>query len=302
MPSIFFILDNWNRFGGTPRKFEQLADSLGQNAHRVESSIQTVKRLFRERGAVIIITTFNRPLAIGLLVKLLRPRVEVIHNYVNLDKLRFFEIGMMRAAEVLNVQFVVPSIEVALIKGLSKYNVISNGVRFKTLNTIQSMNSRLFTIGGLNHYKNHEVIIKALPHLDGFVLDIYGEGPLEQYLRQLSINLGVSNRVNFNGYLDNDLVLFNGIYIHSSVSEGFGNAVCEAIGNGSIFLLSDIKVNRELFAYQSSVFFNPHDEMDLVQKIGSARCLNSEELAVHRKNYSLSAFVTKWKDLIQKEK
>lgn len=300
MPSIFFILDEWNRFGGTPRKFEQLSSFLGPGIKRVEASSSTLINLLKQDGAMTIVTAFNRPLICALFIKLLKPKVNVIHNYVNLDKLRLLELCLRRIAELLDVQFVVPSKIVALQKGLTNYIVIANGVKFNTERTQQSQNHRLFTIGGLNHYKNHEVIIKALPYLKEYKLDIYGEGPLEEYLRNLSVSLGVNSRVYFHGYLDNDLISFNGIYIHSSISEGFGNAACEALGNGARFLLSDIDVNHELFDYQSAVFFNPCDVKDLVQKIDECCSLNAQELVCHKGKYSLSTFVTKWKNILLK--
>ena len=84
------------------------------------------------------------------------------------------------------------------------------------------------------------------------ILEIYGKGPQEQELKKLSFDLGISEKVKFNGYIKNDRlpVVLNKIDILclSSIldSESFGVAAVEAMACGIPVIASDVDGFKEV--------------------------------------------------------
>ena len=62
-----------------------------------------------------------------------------------------------------------------------------------------------------------------------------GEGPERDNLEKLAIELGIENCVNFCGFVNNTIAYFSkaDVYVCSSLSEGFGNVVLEAMEAGT---------------------------------------------------------------------
>lgn len=93
--------------------------------------------------------------------------------------------------------------------------------------------TRLISVGRLISRKRHELAIAALPHIpDEYNLTIVGDGPEEARLRDLAIQLGVSQRVTFTGGVSRSevmrLIANSDILIHCSRQEGAGWVVGEA--------------------------------------------------------------------------
>jgi glycosyltransferase involved in cell wall biosynthesis len=98
---------------------------------------------------------------------------------------------------------------------------------------------RLVTAGWLIPRKNHEIIVEALAviadDLD-VVLDVIGDGVLEDALRDRAASLGLSERIRFLGRLDRRRVaeVFGkaDAYVHASQAETFGVTLVEAWASG----------------------------------------------------------------------
>ena len=103
-------------------------------------------------------------------------------------------------------------------------------------------------------------------------LDILGDGPYREELERLSKELGISDRVNFRGWIDNSsqeqLMYLKkaSIYITASHFENCPMAVLETIAAGCYPLLSDIPGHRQ-FIKDNKYFFEMDSEDELAEKV-----------------------------------
>lgn len=87
------------------------------------------------------------------------------------------------------------------------------------------------SIGRLDRMKAHDILLRAIAQLNGVRVVILGEGEQRTALEQLAANLGVSDRLDLLGWVDNPrthLPAFDVIALPSR-SEGFPLAVVEAM-------------------------------------------------------------------------
>jgi glycosyltransferase involved in cell wall biosynthesis len=77
------------------------------------------------------------------------------------------------------------------------------------------------------------------PHIHLFLL---GDGPLRSRLKQLACDLGIDERVTFAGFRNDvaEILKACDIYVHSTTSDGFGIAACEAMAVGLPVIASDV--------------------------------------------------------------
>lgn len=102
----------------------------------------------------------------------------------------------------------------------------------------------VLSVGELNKNKNHEVIIKAIAKIDGKNIHYFiaGKGELKDYLSNLSIKLGIENRVHLLGFRKDiaELCEVADIFCFPSKREGLGLSALEAMACGLPILTSNI--------------------------------------------------------------
>lgn len=92
--------------------------------------------------------------------------------------------------------------------------------------------------GRLCEQKNFALLIEAFSRISDefsdYKLKIYGKGPLETQLKELTENKGLSDRVEFMGYVDNmpEQLEKASLFVLSSDFEGMPNALMEAMALG----------------------------------------------------------------------
>ena len=95
---------------------------------------------------------------------------------------------------------------------------------------------QLLTMGRLVHWKGIQVAIKAMQQVDGAVLNIVGDGPYKQTLKELTKDLNVEDRVKFLGKIldekqKENLFENTDIFVFPSIrkSESFGQVQIQAM-------------------------------------------------------------------------
>lgn len=108
----------------------------------------------------------------------------------------------------------------------------------------------LFSVGELNHNKNHELVIKALHKIGDRKIHylIAGVGVLKEYLQDLTEKFGLSNDVHLLGYRKDisELCQISDLFVFPSLREGLPVSVMEAMASGLPIIASNIRGNRDL--------------------------------------------------------
>lgn len=121
----------------------------------------------------------------------------------------------------------------------------------------------LVAVGNLVEVKNHSMLLACLPaviarSLRPIHLLICGDGPLEGRLRAQVLELGLSDQVHFMGRLPRaeltDLYSLGDILVHTSLSEGFGNIILEAMLLRLVVVASPVGVAPDVIRHRQNGF------------------------------------------------
>ena len=118
----------------------------------------------------------------------------------------------------------------------------------------------LLNVGRLTKAKGQWHLIRALSHVKKEIpevkLLILGRGELEDYLRRLVENLGLCDNVFFGGYKKNPFKYMRSsdLFVFSSLYEGLGNVLLEAMAAGVPVISSDCRFGpREILSPDSEI-------------------------------------------------
>ncbi|UIP01071.1 glycosyltransferase family 4 protein [Halobaculum sp. CBA1158] len=118
--------------------------------------------------------------------------------------------------------------------------VIPNGLdvdRFVDASPLSQTRPYLLYVGRLEEYKGVQHAIRALPQLPEYELMVVGTGPYDDTLKSLAAEVGVSERTDFLGYVDNARLpgLYAGatVFLSLSMFEAYGMTVAEALTTGT---------------------------------------------------------------------
>ncbi len=120
-----------------------------------------------------------------------------------------------------------------------------------------SAEKRLLFVGRLTRIKGLQVVLEALEGLDSFpwILDVLGEGPLEEELCDKTERRGWKNRIFFHGYR-NDVTEWmkrSSCLLFPSLQEGMGRVFLEALALGMPVLASRLPALEELVDKESLI-------------------------------------------------
>jgi len=125
--------------------------------------------------------------------------------------------------------------------------------------------------GRLSHEKGFDLLIRALAGSEQQSLHIifFGEGGERQKLTGLAIELGVSDRVHFMGYVPDAYRYFTAadFYVQSSRFEGLSNATLEAVALGCPVIASRVEGSEELEKVASEIIFFESENVNHLVKI-----------------------------------
>lgn len=137
-------------------------------------------------------------------------------------------------------------VQTELIKGFyqktiqeSKIKIIPNPIDEIMLSVRKDYSERenvILTVGRLDTNKNQRLLIEAFANLnvDNWKLIIAGDGVLREEYKILTATLGITDKVEFVGNVNNVSDYYNKakIFVFTSNSEGFPNALLEAMSFG----------------------------------------------------------------------
>lgn len=159
-----------------------------------------------------------------------------------------------------------------------KTTVVANGIPLDmfenaqpaVLPSIPKDMIKLVFVGRCEAQKDHATILRAMPFLPRTHLLLVGGGPLLEQLKQMARYLKVEDRVAFLGWRQDvaSVLKASDIYIHSTHSDGFGIAACEAMAAGLPVVVSDVPGLAQVVA-GAGMLFPVGDEKALVQHLTS---------------------------------
>jgi GalNAc-alpha-(1->4)-GalNAc-alpha-(1->3)-diNAcBac-PP-undecaprenol alpha-1,4-N-acetyl-D-galactosaminyltransferase len=121
----------------------------------------------------------------------------------------------------------------------NKIKIIPNPIDEIILSTRKDYSERenvILTVGRLDANKNQRLLIEAFANLNvgNWKLVIAGDGVLREEYRKLTASLGIADQVDFVGNVNNISDYYNQakIFVFTSQSEGFPNALLEAMAFG----------------------------------------------------------------------
>jgi glycosyltransferase involved in cell wall biosynthesis len=141
-------------------------------------------------------------------------------------------------------------------------------------------------MGRLMRFKGFEQAIQAVASLGtshpGLHLQIIGEGPQAGHLARLVDTLGVGDRVEFTGALDQRLAREHlrdaDLFVLYTAGEGQSHTILEALAAGAPVLTTRVRGNLELIAHGDNGWLVPwNDQQSLVAAIDNL--LRDRELA-----------------------
>ncbi len=126
----------------------------------------------------------------------------------------------------------------------------------------------LFSAGRLHENKCFDILIKSIVNIKYIYLSIAGDGPLKNYLINLSRKLGVSDRVSFLGWRNDLSSIFeeSDIFIYPSRHEPLGNVILEAWANKVPVIAASSQGPKELITNNLNGILFPIDNVSLLSK------------------------------------
>lgn len=175
--------------------------------------------------------------------------------------------------------------EVAKVFGIKQSLVIYPCIETKEISLQEKDDGvyRLLTVARLVERKGHHHVLNALARLRGmgkmdrFHYDIVGGGPMEQTLKDMVTNLGISQHVTFHGEVDDlsrdELYQQADVFVmpvdaHPTDKEGFGLVFVEAAQHGVPSITSNISgVNEAVEDGVTGLLLRTQDEEELASAI-----------------------------------
>ncbi len=134
---------------------------------------------------------------------------------------------------------------------------------------IRLYDKQIIFAGRLSSEKGVDILIRAIKDLEDIHLLIFGEGPEEERLKNLSKG---SKNIHFLGFRPNNIVLKylkgSDIYVQPSRTEGLSTSILEAMACKVPVIATDVGGNSEVIENGvSGILINPEDSLSLRKNI-----------------------------------
>jgi glycosyltransferase involved in cell wall biosynthesis len=166
--------------------------------------------------------------------------------------------------------------------------------------------TRLAFVARMHPQKDHATLLRAMTKVPNAQLVLVGDGPLRPQLQEMAQHLEIANRVAFLGLRTDVAQVLKAcdIYVHSTNSDGFGIAACEAMAAGLPVIVSDVPGLAEVVEGAGIVFPKGDDEAlarELRMLIATPdRCRQMSRASSERaQHFSIDRIVDEYIDLYQ---
>lgn len=257
----------------------------------VPSLIWKLAQCIKHHKADVVCTHYTRPLIVGYLASQLTG-VPLVHNEHSSAHYRR-GIGRVLAKWILphaaliisNSRYTRASINDAFKAPPSKSQVVYNPVEHRAPSVARDVMRSDLGIdksdvvightGGMIPQRDHETLLRAFGHLYSThrhtKLLIVGDGPLRAGLERLAGQLGIDQATRFVGYSQRvpDYLAAMDIYVNTTLDEGFGIAVAEAMLAGLPVVLTACGAHPELIIHgQEGLLVKGGDVAELSAALG----------------------------------
>lgn len=219
-------------FGGIAAKMARVK-KIVSTEHNINISESFLKHFLK---SIILKICFNKVIAIS----------DAVYKYVN----KKYGINYKKIVKIYNGV----DVDKFYKKDILKNDVVKIGV-----------------VGRLSKQKGHEVLIKALKKLDfDFKAYIIGDGEEKDALINLSKDLGIDDKIEFTGFVDdiNKALEKIDVFVIPSLWEGFGLVAIEAMASGKIVIASKIDGLSDIIKdMENGILFEKGNSIDLADKI-----------------------------------
>lgn len=169
---------------------------------------------------------------------------------------------------------------------------------------------KILAIGRLTPQKNFSMLLKTCAIVlktHNITLIVLGEGPERENLELLSRNLNISSRVNFLGFVPEPQVYYSqaDIFALTSIHEGFGNVIVEAMSMGIPVIATDCPHGpREILQNGTSGILVPINDdnhfareiIELIENPEKREHLSKSGL-IRANDFSLQIIVPKYEEI-----
>lgn len=173
---------------------------------------------------------------------------------------------------------------------------------------------KIVVVGRLEEQKNHRMLLEAYAALEekckNYSLHIYGVGSLEKELKDLSVRLGISEHVHFEGFC-NDIhneIKDASMYVLSSDYEGISNSLLEAMAMGLPVISTECPIggSKMLIEHMKNGILVPVGNVDTMKEAMEYMIIHREEAETMgaeatrvRERYSIDVITQEWISYIQ---
>jgi len=267
------------------------------------AGILRLTRLMKKMQIDIVHTHLYRANLAGRIAAKLAGIPVIIANEHNIDSWKKFSQRLNDRAlakitnKIIAVSDAVKDFYVKKI-GISEDKIITiyNGVDISKFQTYVNTNKQkeefgikpdekiITIIGRLHQQKGHLYFLKAAQIIreknPKVKFLIVGDGPLEEQLRSMSEDLGISKNVVFTGLREDipQILAMSDISVLASLREGFSITVLESMAAGKPVVVTDVGGNSEVVEHGKTGFIIPAQSPEDLA-LYSLNLINNQELA-----------------------
>lgn len=294
---------------------------IGTFVHLIESSFSFYKNLVIEKPNIII--SFSTTINVISLTTYFFHKIPVIiserqnpvdYNYNILIEILRKLLYKNASAIVLQTEGVQEGFKKKNINLGNKIYTVPNPISTKFCNnSIGPKEDIILSVGRLTKEKGHDLLIRSFAkniNIGNFKLVIIGDGIEKPNLIELTKRLGIYDRVEFLGLIENieHFMSKASIFVLPSRSEGFPNALCEAMAMGCASISFNCNYGpEEIIKSESNGILVEKENIDQLS-IQIERLINNGELRIKLSNnsiniqskFSLLIIMNKWEQIINR--